>query len=112
VKNLFNLLWNRVWWRYLPEDGGYTQPYHWLNLIEGSIWVLLAALVLLRYLRQRRSGWELVYSAAFLLFGISDYCEAYLLQSWLIWAKGVNLLGLFALRRFILRRFYPQSRVY
>jgi hypothetical protein len=107
-----DLLWSHTWWQYLPADGGYSLPYHWLNLIEGSVWILLAALVLWRYWRRRNSKWELGYAFAFLLFGLSDYREAYVLQTWLIWAKGINLFALFYLRRLIIRCYYPTSRLY
>ena len=109
---LIDLLWNHTWWQYLPDDGGYSLPYHWLNLIEGSIWIWLSVLVLVRYVRHQHSKLELCYSFAFLLFGLSDYREAYLLQTWLVWAKGLNLLALFYLRRLVIRRYYPTSRLY
>lgn len=112
MDTLSDLLWNHTWWQFLPNESGYSLPYHWLNLIEGSIWILLAALVLVRYLRHRNSKWELWYAFAFLLFGLSDYREAYALQTWLIWAKGINLLTLFYLRRLLIRRYYPTSRTY
>lgn len=105
-------LWEHTWWSYQPDDGGYSKPYHWFNLLEGSFWIFLSALVLWRYLRHRRSPGELLYSFVFLLFGISDFREAYALETWLIWAKGVILLALLCLRRWIMRRYYPGSRIY
>lgn len=68
--------------------------------------------MLARFWRQRRSGLELLYALAFVTFGLSDLYEAWRLESWLLLAKGVNLAALLALRRHILRRFYPQSKVY
>jgi hypothetical protein len=55
---------------------------------------------------------EVAYAMAFGLFGVTDFIEAWRLTSWLIWAKLVNLMVLLLLRRTVLRRFYPQCRLY
>jgi hypothetical protein len=49
---------------------------------------------------------------AFAFFGLSDYREAWVLQSWLIWAKIINLVALVWLRATVMRRYYPQSKLY
>jgi hypothetical protein len=54
----------------------------------------------------------LAYGIAFLTFGLSDFREAYSLQSWLILFKGANLAALIWLRWQVLRRYYPQSRTF
>jgi hypothetical protein len=105
-----DLLVTHVWWRYDSASDWYAQPYHWLNLVEGCLWLVCAALVIGRYLRHRRSPLELAYAAAFFAFGLSDFREAYVLESWLIGAKGVNLAILLLLRRTVMRRFYPDRR--
>lgn len=69
-------------------------------------------LVLARYFRHRNSALEILYACAFFIFGLSDFREAYLLQPWLILAKGMNLLLLLWLRAVVIRRFYPASRTY
>ena len=82
------------------------------NLFEGVCWCLFGLLVAIRFLRFRRGWMELAYAAAFVTFGLTDFREASSLQTWLIWAKGVNLLVLFLLRREVMRRFYPESRLF
>jgi hypothetical protein len=103
----------KTWWAYdaAPTET-FSQIHRTINLIEGTVWCLLAVLVLLRFARQRNSGLELLYAAAFLTFGLSDFREAVALQTRLIVAKGVNLVALVWLRRTVLRRYYPTSRTY
>lgn len=102
----------RTWWTYDTAADWYAQPYHWLNLIEGSLWLVFAGLVSRRWLRHRRSPQELLYALSFVTFGLSDYVEAYRLTSWLILFKAANLAVLLYLRSILIRRFYPQSRVF
>lgn len=102
----------KTWWSYDPAADWFAQPYHWMNLIEGCAWLIFAALVLRRYLAHRHSPLELLYSLAFVTFGLSDFREAYVLQTWLILFKGVNLAALIYLRWIILRCYYPQARTY
>jgi hypothetical protein len=102
----------RTWWQYAPNGDGFSATYHFANLAEGCVWIALGALVLLRYAKHRRSPIEPIYALAFVLFGASDFREAYALQSWLILGKGVNLAALLWLRHIVIRRYYPASRVY
>ena len=112
MSSLLELLTTRTWWSYDPQAPGYAQPYHAFNLFEGFAWWVLAALVLIRYLRHRNSPLELAYGAAFVTFGLSDFVEAYRVTSWLILSKGVNLVALLYLRQLVIRRFYPESKTY
>ena len=107
-------LWWHTWWTYRRPNGvsWVEVPYHAFNLIEGTIWILLAGLVAGRYLRRRHSRWELAYALAFFTFGGTDFLEAQALTSWLLWLKGVNLVVLLRLRSIVLRRFYPTSQLY
>ena len=100
-----------TWWRYRSRDA-FSQVYHFLNLTEGLIWILFAGLVLARFIRHRRSAWEIMYAAAFLTFGLTDFREAYRVESWLLLIKGLNLGVLFWLRRLVIRRFYPHCKIY
>ena len=112
MKLILDLLWTRSWWIYQPTGNIPSEVYHYFNLFEAMAWILLAILVLVRYLHRRSSTWEIAYAFAFLLFGLSDIREAYELNSWLIWAKGLNLAVLLLLRRMIQSRYYPESQLY
>ena len=108
---LGDFLWSRVWWKYPdPNDPWFSIPYHIFNLFEGSCWLVFAGLVLRRYVISRRSRLEILYAVAFFTFGLTDFREAYVLQSWLVWAKLLNLLLLIWLRWLAIRRWYPGSR--
>ena len=76
------------------------------------IWLLLAALVAARFIRFRRSWLELAYAIAFVAFGLSDFKEAYRLESWLLLFKGINLIALLWLRHLVIRNWYPTSKIY
>ena len=112
MRATLDILLTRTWWKYEPNADGFAAAYHFLNLAEGCVWLALGALVLARYSKHRRSAIEPLYALAFVLFGASDFCEAYALQSWLILCKAVNLAALLWLRHIVIRRFYPASQVY
>ncbi|MBI2824224.1 MAG: hypothetical protein HYX69_06020 [Planctomycetia bacterium] len=110
---VFDILFFHTWWTYrTARFPAQAVPYHWFNLFEGSAWLVFAAMVLVRHLRHRRSRLELAYALAFFMFGLSDFREAWVLESWLIWAKLVNLGILLWLRAIVIRRFYPQSKLF
>lgn len=48
----------------------------------------------------------------FAAFGLSGVREAFMLQPWLILAKGLILAALLALRHVVIRRYYPTSRTF
>jgi hypothetical protein len=101
-------LFARSWWQYDQNDPSwFSAAYHGFNLCEGAAWCVLAALVAARFIKHRRSKWEIAYSLAFVSFGVSDFREAYRLETWLIAAKFVNLVALLMLRSRVLKRFYP-----
>jgi hypothetical protein len=113
VSHVIELLWWHTWWSWSPETAtAYSTAYHWFNLLEGVAWITIAILVVLRFARQRQSSWELWYAFAFFAFGLTDFREAWFQQSWLLWIKLANLLALWRLRNLVMRRFYPESRVY
>lgn len=102
----------RNWWTWEADAPLPDQIYHYGNLCEGVCWIALGVLVLRRWLRQGSGPLEPLYAAAFVAFGATDFQEARALSTWLILAKGVNLAALLALRAVVIRRFYPQSRLY
>jgi hypothetical protein len=100
-------------WTYDPRDRSwFAVGYHTFNLLEGAAWIVFGLLVLRRFLVHRRSRLELAYVAAFFLFGLTDFREAWSMPLWLLGVKLVNLIGLLWLRRVVMRRFYPESAVY
>ena len=94
------------------EPSLFAAVYHWFNLFEAGVWAALAAAVLVRFLRNRRSVLEICYAAAFLTFAATDVREAWRLDAWLILLKAVNLLVLLWLRAVVMRRYYPASKLY
>lgn len=106
------LLWH-CWWRWTgANNSAFDLAYRGFNVIEGALWLVLAALVWYRYAVHRKSLLEIAYSLAFVAFGLTDFLEARALCSWLIWLKGGVLITLLLLRRIVIRRYYPASRTY
>jgi hypothetical protein len=112
MSDVLDFLFTRTWWVYQPHEDWYTEPYHWFNILEGAVWLVFAALVLRRYLQHRSSRLEICYALAFAAFGLSDFREAYVVQSWLILGKGAVLASILWLRWIIITRYYPGSRTY
>jgi hypothetical protein len=103
----------RTWWTYPSGRASWIEvAYHGFNLFEGAAWLILSGLVLSRFLKYRRSTWEVAYALAFFTFGLTDFREAYALDSWLIWLKAANLLVLIRLRSLVMSRHYRGSKLY
>lgn len=107
------LCWHE-WWRFTPK--GPTTDLIWqhgFNLLEGACWLAFAGLVIRRYRQSRKSKClELSYAATFVLFGISDFIQAFHLTSWLLFWKLVNLIALLSLRRVVIKNHYPKSKLF
>ncbi len=113
LRSLADYLVFHTWWTYNSIGDPWIEvPYHAFNLFEGAAWLTISALVLRRFLRYRHSKIEIAYALAFFTFGLTDFREAYVLQSWLIWLKIANLLLLFWLRALVIKRHYPESKLY
>jgi hypothetical protein len=103
----------RTWWTYRSGNPSWFEiPYHAFNLFEGAVWVILSGLVLHRFHKWRHSPVEVVYALAFFTFGLTDFREAFALESWLIWLKAANLLVLLWLRSLVISRYYRESKLY
>lgn len=98
--------------RYQPHASVWENWACWFNLLEAVAWFVIAGLVLRRWLRFHRSGEELIYAAAFLTFGLTDVREAFVLETWLLWVKGLNLLVILWLRSRLLKHHYPEWKTY
>lgn len=111
-RQLTDMLFRQTWWQYADATSWLDELYHWFNMFEGTAWLVFFALVLRRFANHRQSPMELYYALAFLTFALTDFREAWLQQSWLLWIKLLNLIALFLLRRHVMRRFYPDARLY
>ena len=109
-----DLLWWHTWWQYDPNGSVSDLVWqHGFNLFEGVCWGAFGTLVIRRHLRSRKSKrLELSYAFAFFLFGISDFIQAYLLTSWLLVWKLLNLIALLVLRKLTIKTYYPDSKVF
>ena len=109
-------IWAETWWSWdRPANLPLTfqdVACHYFNLFEATVWFVFAVLVAHRWWVYRRTSLEVVYAAAFVLFGLSDLVEAWNLTSWLLWWKLINLIVLFRLRNFVLKEHYPGQRLY
>lgn len=113
MSELIDILWSRTWWSYARDSAlPYSAAYHTFNLLEGAAWIIFCGLVLLRRHRRHKSTLELWYAFAFFTFGLTDFREAYYQQSWLIWLKAINLAALFYLRHRVIKKYYPESKLY
>ncbi len=109
--SVYDLLVTHLWWEYQPGSL-LSEVYHFWNIVEGVAWFVFAGLVAARWFRFRKSWLEVAYAVAFVAFGVSDFREAYRLESWLLLVKGANLFVLLWLRSMAIRRWYPGSKVY
>lgn len=113
LPDFLDALFFRVWWRWSSLDTDvFWSTYHWFNILEGLAWFVFSWLVFQRWRRHRRSPLEIWYSIAFFCFGITDIVEAWQQSSLLIWVKLIILVLLLHLRRTVMRRFYPKSKLY
>ncbi len=107
------MLWifRHVWWQWDPATADvFSAIYHWFNLAECAIWLVCGVIVAHRGLRSRKSTLESPYSAAFVVFGLTDALEAWQQSTPLILIKLVNLTLLFVLRRRVMC-LYPEARL-
>jgi hypothetical protein len=111
---LIDFLWHRTWWSYAgADDRLHAAIYRGMNLVEAVFWFVFAALVAVRAIRHHRlTGLEGVYALLFFTFGLTDVREAWALQSWLILVKLANLIALIWIRGELMRRHYPQAKLY
>lgn len=86
--------------------------YRGFNLLEGLIWLGFSVLVLRRWFAHRRSMAEWSYALAFIVFGMTDFREAYAQSAWLVLVKGGVLAWLLALRHRATRIWYPGAKLY
>ena len=92
--------------------GGFLPTfYYWFNLAEAIAWFTIGGYVLIRFFRNRKSPCEIVYSALFLLFGITDLREVRNLPVWLLALKAVILAGLLSARFNLKKNHYENLKI-
>lgn len=111
INGLRNFLEHTWWHSQSHAKTWFDVVYPCFNMAEGIAWLLVAALVLWRSMRNGWTTLELRYAALWMLFAATDFREAWAQQTWLILVKGIILGLLLWLRRKVLRR-YPQSRAF
>jgi len=112
LDTVIDLLWTHTWWSFERDrELTYSLAYRVFNLLEGIFWLVCCGLVLVRRSCRQKTRVELWYALAFFAFGCSDFRESYYQQSWLIWFKLVNLIVLLWLRRIVMTRLYPDSKL-
>jgi len=112
MNNLVDLLFFRTLWQYDTARDWTENTTRYFNLAEAAVWVMFAGLVLIRWVKYRRSYWEWAYAALFLAFAWTDFREASILQSWLLWVKALLFCVIIRLRGWLIRTHYPASRTY
>jgi hypothetical protein len=101
------------WWTYDPATvSGWGRAYRWFNIGEAAVWLVFAVLVVNRWRRRRHSPVELLYGVAFATFGLTDIREASVISATVVLVKGANLAALLWLRAQVMRRWYPENRLY
>ncbi len=108
-------MWEIVSYRIIDFDyssGGFLPLfYYWFNVVEGVAWSVIGAYVFGRYLKNRKSVYEIVYSTLFLVFGLSDFREVADLPVWLLGLKGFVLAGLLWVRFILKKDYYPGLKI-
>lgn len=92
-----------------PWLTSYRHVYIPFNLAEALIWFALGVFVLVRYLRHRKSWYELQYSLSFTLFGITDLIETHATTIWLLCFKAACLLAILQGRKLVIAN-YPKAK--
>ncbi len=111
MNRILEILFTETWWTYDPRDlSAHSIFTHWFNLFEAvRAWCVFAALApqVLKVLPQfdRSRSW----GVPFVVFGLTDFREAYCLQSWLLWLKLIILVALF-LKKAVDAEFYPEEQ--
>ena len=87
------------WWFYVP-----------FNTAEAAAWFGFAVFILGRYIRHRKSWYELLYAASFVLFGITGVIETHSTTLWLLGFKGACLLAILQGRKLVVGH-YPGAKI-
>lgn len=104
------LLWLE-WHRFEPGNSWHLLYAGW-NCAEGCCWLWCAWLVWRRWRMLKQSRLlEPIYAGLFVLFGLSDFYEAWRVPSWLLLAKLGILIALLLVRRHVRRHLHPGAKL-
>ena len=93
-----------------PNLTGWNMYYVVFNNIEGVLWFCFAVYVLFRYVRNRKTGYEILYALSFFAFGLTDLIEAWGMTLGVLLLKGVCLLAIFQGRKLVIEK-YPGKKI-
>jgi len=92
--------------------GGFLSSFHyWFNLIEGIAWFTIGGYVFIRFVRNRKSPYEIIYAILFFLFGMTDFREMRNLPVWLLALKAIILVSLLSARFNLKKNHYGNLKI-
>ena len=103
-----------IWleWHHFEPGNGWHLLYAAWNGVEGCCWLWCAWLVWRRWRMLKQSRLlEPIYAGLFVLFGLSDFYEAWRVPSWLLLAKLGILIALLLVRRHVRRHLHPGAKL-
>jgi hypothetical protein len=96
-----------------PEAKSWGIVYPWyvgFNGVESLAWFAFCLFVLIRFLRHRKTAFEILYAISFFVFGVSDVMEMHQTTLGLLTMKGIILVSIIACRKVVLGH-YPKAKV-
>ena len=91
-------------------DGSWAIFYYWFNFLEAIAWCSIGVYVFARFLRNRKSWLEIIYTLLFFVFGLTDFKELQNLPLWLLAFKGIIFASIIY-TRYLLKPFYPRLTI-
>jgi hypothetical protein len=92
-----------------PSLIGWNVFYVIFNYIEAVFWFGIALYVLFRYIKNRKTWYELLYTLSFFVFGVTDLIEVWGMTLGVLLLKGVCLLAIFQGRKLVIEK-YPDKK--
>ena len=106
-------MWNALEYPIIETGFPHLEGYWWVyvpfNIAEALAWLAIACFIFVRYLRHRRTWYELQYCASFVLFAVTDLVEVYGTTPWLLGLKAACLLAILQGRKLVIG-YYHRAR--
>lgn len=107
-------MWDILNYPLIDTSSAWLEDYRWIyvpfNIAEAVAWFALGAFVAWRYVRNRKTWYELQYATSFALFGCTDLIETHSTTLWLLGFKGACLLAILQGRKLVIS-YYPGARI-